>query len=134
MPVPLFFFGFTCPRTSINPLKMHPPQVFVPPPCPSPRPEPSTEAILPLLIFIPGYEPLTTTLTIDRLTELLPNLHAYIEPSFPSLAVLPAAGVSYIGLRGALRWREAEYQQPKVEQQSTLGEMVQIYQSLAFLG
>ncbi|KAF2257082.1 hypothetical protein BU26DRAFT_558498 [Trematosphaeria pertusa] len=94
----------------------------------------SRERITSPIIFIPSHEPLSTTLTIAQLAELLPTLHIYVEPSHPSVAILPAAGISYTGLQSALRWREAEFYQPGAGQVSTLVEMVEIYQALSFLG
>lgn len=94
----------------------------------------STERITSPMILIPGHEPLSTTLNMFQLTELLPTLHMYIDASLPSLALLPATGISFTGLKAALRWREAELECPGDETISTLSEIVQIYQSLAFLG
>lgn len=124
---------------TIHPLKMSPPNCFVTPPTPrhqqyTPHATTSPVRITSPIILIPGNDPLSTTLTPKQLGELLPTLHVYIEPSHPSLALLPATGVSYTGLQSALRWREAEYQDAAEDRTCMLDEMVQIYQSLAFLG
>ncbi|KAF2689413.1 hypothetical protein K458DRAFT_400176 [Lentithecium fluviatile CBS 122367] len=135
-----------CPLTA-NPLRLSPPDMLVTPPTPSPRsragpnamynlPHASTSSarIISPIILIPGHDPLCTTLTPQQLSELLPTLHIYIVPSQPSLAILPAAGISCIGLRKALLWREADIQGPGEVLESNLSELVQIFQALTFLG
>ncbi|KAJ4297761.1 hypothetical protein N0V90_005656 [Kalmusia sp. IMI 367209] len=126
-----------------HPLRSSPPEIFVSPPTPVnatksmyniPRAISSAECITSPLIVISGYEPLTTTLTLQQLTELLPTLHIYIEPQYPSIALLPAAGVSYNGLKSALHWREADLEQRSEDMESTLPLAIEMYQALAFLG
>ena len=85
------------------------------------------------MIMIPGKEPITTTLTPEELTKLLPTLHTYIEPSQPSVVNLPANSIYYDGLVRALRWREAgDTKFPGI--QGKVVEFIQNHQALAFLG
>lgn len=86
------------------------------------------------MLIIPGYAPISTTLTPDQLDELLPTLRIYIDSAFPSIALLPAVGVSHHGLEQALRWREADIAQQHNGKESDLVEFVEICQALAFLG
>jgi hypothetical protein len=94
----------------------------------------SSLRVLSPIIFIPGHEPLTTTLTPQELFELLPTLRTYIEPAYPSVAILPSVGISYTGLQMALLWREADLYGSTGELESDLSELIQIYQALAYLG
>jgi len=95
----------------------------------------SSVRIISPIILIPGQKPLSTTLTPQQVSELFPILRIYIERSQPSIAILPSSGiVSYIGVEQALRQREAEIYEPHEEYGSSLAELIQVYQALAFLG
>ncbi|KAF9737952.1 hypothetical protein PMIN01_03235 [Paraphaeosphaeria minitans] len=115
-----------------QPLCSSPPEIFVAPPQPH-AVTTSQARILSPMIIIPGNSPITTTLTPSQLQELLPTLHIYIEPSLPSLALLPSSSVSHPGLEQALRWREADHG-PYTGIHANLIEVVQVYQALSFLG
>ena len=90
------------------------------------------------VIIVPGHDPITTNLTPTQLSTLLPTLHHYIVPYQPSVALLPAYGISHIGLITALRWRECEiaaqagHHNKGVE--TSLAGLIQIHAALRFLG
>lgn len=119
-----------------------PPKVLVSPPSPlthmftiydQSQATKSAKNITSPLLVIPGHEPITTTLTPQQLSDLMPTLHIYIHELYPAVALLPAASLSYNGVQKALRWREADdaqYQGIK----SDLVEFIEIYQALAYLG
>jgi hypothetical protein len=85
------------------------------------------------VICMRGYRSLSTILTRDELMILFPDLHNYINPSCPNVANVPEIGLSYIGIEQALRWREADVISGNTID-STVGEMVHIYQALSYLG
>lgn len=114
-----------------QPLCSSPPEIFV-----APQPHAMTTSharILSPMIIIPGNSPIVTTLTPSQLQAFLPNLHIYIEPALPSIAILPASSVSHKGLKQALRWHEADIWSHGDVKANLVG-IVQIYQALSFLG
>lgn len=115
-----------------QPLCSSPPEVFIT--APQPHALTTSQArILSPIIVIPGHSPIITTLTPSELHQFLPNLHIYIEPSLPGIALLSAASVSHVGLEQALRWREAD-NESYTGMHSNLLEIIHIYQALAFMG
>ncbi|KAF2865303.1 hypothetical protein BDV95DRAFT_612699 [Massariosphaeria phaeospora] len=141
----------------LDPLKMSPPDIFVSPPSPTTSAPPSpalpptsasatdliveeshastsSNCITSPILQVPNHDPITTTLTPLELSILLPTLHIYILPHHPSIALLPASTTSHTGLLTALRWRETELHDPTSEIPITVPGLIQMYQSLAFLG
>lgn len=95
----------------------------------------SSQRITSPMIIIPGHEPLKTSLNPQQLADLLPTLHTYVDAHTPSLALLPAVGISYAGLLSALRWREADIGHRNASNmRSTLPRCIEMYQALAALG